>query len=266
MTPPVRAEALGRILHDAEELARAAYGRPIDVDWKGDGSPVTAVDRAIDALLHDALGALVPGAGWLSEESADDRSRLERELVWIVDPIDGTKQLVRRIPEIAISIALVRDGSPVAAAVANPIAGERGVWVEGSSPRFEGLTPREAPDDLDAAEAIVSRSESEEGELVGLGGLVGSTRAVGSVAYKLLRVASRADALTFSVRPKSEWDVCGGIALVLAAGGAFVRLDGRPVVFNQPDPSIPSGGVAGPPALARALADRLRAAGRAPIK
>ena len=259
MMRPLRAEALDEVLRGAEDLARSAFGRPIDVGLKGDGSPVTEADRAIDRFLHDALLAIVPDAGWLSEESADDRSRLARELVWIVDPIDGTKQLVRRIPEIAISIALVRRGQPAAAAVSNPIARERGVWVEGAAPRFDGLAPRKAPDDLDAADAIVSRSESEDGALAGLEGIVGATRAVGSVAYKLLRVASGADTLTYSVRPKSEWDVCGGVALVRAAGREFLRLDGLPVVFNQPDPSIPSGAVAGPEPLARSLAARLRA-------
>jgi myo-inositol-1(or 4)-monophosphatase len=115
---------------------------------------------------------------------------------------------------------------------------------------------------LDAAVAIVSRSEMESGDLAGCEGIVGSLRPLGSVAYKLLRIAAGADAVTFSVRPKSEWDVCAGAALVAAGGGVYLRLDGRPVLFNQPVPEIPSGAVAGPEALARALRDRLRARGR----
>jgi len=179
--------------------------------------------------------------------------RLTRELVWIVDPIDGTNQLVSGIPELAISIGLVAKGAVVAAAVANPMTGESGTWVVGNPPVFTGLTPRPAPSSLADVAAIVSRSESEAGDLTDLRNLVGSTRPVGSVAYKLLRVASGADTLTYSVLPKNEWDVCGGIGLLAAAGRAYLRLDGEPVVFNRPEPVIPSGAVAGPLRLAESL-------------
>jgi fructose-1,6-bisphosphatase/inositol monophosphatase family enzyme len=82
---------------------------------------------------------------------------------------------------------------------------------------------------------------------------------IGSVAYKLLRVAAGADALTFSLRSKSEWDVCGGVGLVRAAGRVYLRLDGEPLRFNQADTRIPSGAVAGPESLAKALRGRLNA-------
>jgi myo-inositol-1(or 4)-monophosphatase len=110
---------------------------------------------------------------------------------------------------------------------------------------------------LETAEAIVSRSEIEDGALAELTGLVGSTKAVGSVAYKLLRVAAGADALTYSLRPKFEWDVCGGVGLLLASGRVYLRLDGVPLRFNQADTLIPSGGVAGPEPLASALLRRI---------
>jgi myo-inositol-1(or 4)-monophosphatase len=113
------------------------------------------------------------------------------------------------------------------------------------------------PATLDAVEAIVSRTEHDAGDLDRLGMPTGSARPVGSVAYKLLRVAAGADVLTYSVRPKAEWDVCGGIGLVLAAGRVYLRLDGQPLAFNQPVPRIPSGGVAGPEPLAGALRQRL---------
>jgi myo-inositol-1(or 4)-monophosphatase len=256
---PLRVEALARVADAAAALAREAAAAPLGVSRKADGSPVTAVDAAVDAFLRRELGALLPGSGWLSEETADDRVRLGRELVWIVDPIDGTKQLVSGIPEVAISIGLVRSGRVVAAAVANPMTGESGTWVEGAPPAFVGLNAAPTPPSLEDAVAIVSRSETEDGGLEGLDGLVGATRAVGSVAYKLLRVAAAADALTFSLRPKSEWDVCGGVGLIEAAGLAYLRLDGAPLRFNQADTRIPSGAVAGPEILARLLRERLNA-------
>ena len=253
MIVPFGREALAEIADAAGALAREGASAPLDVLQKADGSPVTSVDAAVNAYLARELAALLPGSGWLSEETSDDHSRLGRDFVWIVDPIDGTKQLVSGIPEIAISIGLVASGGVVAAAVVNPMTGEGGSWVAGGPPAFAGLVARPVPRSLDDAAAIVSRTETEQGDLAGLSGLVGATRPVGSVAYKLLRVAAGADTLTYSVLPKHEWDVCGGVGLIEAAGCAYLRLDGDPVVFNQPDARILSGAVAGPRPLAEAL-------------
>lgn len=261
MSVPFERGALAAIAEAAASLAREGALAPLGVTRKDDGSPVTVVDAAVDAFLKRALTELLPGSGWLSEETVDDDGRLGCDFVWIVDPIDGTKQLLSGIPEIAVSIGLVSSGSVVAAAVVNPMTGESGTWVAGGPPVFTGLIPRPAPSSLAEVDAIVSRTESEAGDLTDFRKLVGTTRPVGSVAYKLLRVAGGADALTYSVLPKNEWDVCGGVGLLEAAGRAYLRLDGDPVVFNQPDPRILSGAVAGPRPLAesmrRALVQRL---------
>jgi myo-inositol-1(or 4)-monophosphatase len=254
---PFGLAALEAIASDAAALARRVASGPLDVARKADDSPVTAVDREVNALLEHELMALLPGSAWLSEESPDDPARLDAAYVWIVDPIDGTKQLVRGVPEVAISIGLVASEAVVAAAIVNPMTGERGAWVHGAPPVFHGFTRRAAPPSLETATAIVSRSETEDGELSGTERLVGATRAVGSVAYKLLRVAAGADTLTYSIRPKSEWDVCAGAGLVQAAGLTYLRLDGAPVRFNQADTRILSGTVAGPEPLASALRQRL---------
>jgi myo-inositol-1(or 4)-monophosphatase len=259
---PFQLDAFVKVAEAAAALARTAAAGPLEVAQKADQSPVTAVDRAVDAFLSRELTALAPGSAWLSEESADDLARLTAPLVWIVDPIDGTKQLVRGIPEVAISIGLVREHEVVAAAIVNPMTGERGAWVEGSPPEFCGLVKQPSPRSLAHTAAIVSRTETEAGDLVGFAGLVGATRPVGSVAYKLLRVAAGADALTYSVRPKSEWDICAGVGLVRAAGLVYVRLDGAPLLFNQRDTRIPSGAVAGPESLAIQLRERIN--GRRP--
>ena len=259
MRVPFRLEALAGVADAAAALAREGAAAPLAVIRKADGSPVTAVDDAVNAFLRRELTALLPGSGWLSEETADDRVRLGHELVWIVDPIDGTKQFVSGIPEVAISIGLVSSEEVVAAAVVNPMTGEGGTWVDGGPPAFAGLDARPIPFSLEEASAIVSRSETEDGELAGIEGLVGATRPVGSVAYKLLRVAAGADALTYSIRPKSEWDVCGGVGLLIASGRVYLRLDGAAVRFNQHDTRIPSGAVAGPESLARLLRERLNA-------
>ena len=252
-----RPEALIEVVRAAGAIVKRAATSPVIAEAKSDGTAVTATDRAVDDFLRGELARLVPGSGWLSEETADHPSRLRCERVWVVDPIDGTDQFVRGIDELAISVALVERGRIVAAAVSNPLRDEDGVWIDGLLPAFHGLEPRNVPATLDEVEAIVSRTEHDAGDLVRLGTPTGSARPVGSVAYKLLRVAAGADVLTYSVRPKAEWDVCGGIGLVLAAGRVYLRLDGHPLAFNQPVPRIPSGGVAGPEPLAGALCRRL---------
>jgi len=259
VTPPLSHAGLVEILDEAAALVRRTRLHPDAVRLKADGSPVTDLDREVDAFLRAELLRLTPEAGWLSEESPDDGSRRTAPFTWIVDPIDGTEELIAGRDEIAISAALVRDGSVIAAAVVNPLRGERGIFVEGAPPAFEGLAPAASVGALDAAEAIVSRTESARGDLRRLEGIVARTRAVGSVAYKLLRVAAGADHLTYSVRPKREWDVAGGIALVQGAGGSVVRLDGAPIRFNRDDTRIPSGHVAGPAALVMAAKDAILA-------
>ena len=258
---PVRETDLLQVLEEASAIVRDGRIDAGSIRLKGDGSPVTAIDREVDAFLRSRLTRLVPGSGWLSEETPDDGSRLREPFVWIVDPIDGTQELIAGRDEIAISIGLVHQGSVVAAAVANPLRREHGVWVEGKTATFEGLAARPVPVSLAAAHAIVSRTEWSRGDLRGLEGIFAETRPIGSVAYKLLRVASEADHLTYSVRPKQEWDVCGGVGLVLGAGRSYVRLDDARVAFNRADTRIPGGHVAGPPGLVveakKALLERI---------
>jgi myo-inositol-1(or 4)-monophosphatase len=257
MHSQVKAEDLRRVLEHAAGLVRAVKIDRLDVDVKGDGSPVTALDRQLDGYLKGALSELMPSAGWLSEETADDRQRLEREWVWVVDPLDGTRDFVKGRPECAISIGLVRDGRPVAGGVLNPVTGEGAVTDEAGRIESWGLSAQPPAASLDDAVAVVSRSEVRDGVIGPYAALVKELRPLGSVAYKLLRVAGGADHLTFSVVPKSEWDVCGGLALLEAAGLAYVRFDGRVQRFNQPDTKIACGAVAGPAPLVEAFMGRL---------
>jgi len=259
VTPPFSVSDLEGVAAAAARIAKSMATGPLETAEKLARSPVTAVDRAVDDFLAGALAALLPGSAWLSEESADDGRRLTAPFVWIVDPIDGTQQLVRGIPEIAISIGLAHRGAVVAAAIVNPMTDESGAWVDGSAPVFRNLARRPPPASCASAEAIVSRSEFEDGALERFSGVALRLRPVGSVAYKLLRVASGADAVTFSIRPKLEWDVCAGAGLLAAAGGAYLRLDGEDLVFSQADVRIPCGATAGPEPLATELRGRVNA-------
>lgn len=216
---------LPAVLTDAAELVRrlAPHDRG-RADVKADGSPVTRVDIEVDAFLKQELGGLMPEAGWLSEETVDDPAPFSCEWIWVVDPLDGTREFLQRVPACAVSIALVRYGTPVAAGVINPFTHEWDVIEPDRPPVFHGLTARPAPAALTESVATVSRTEMRDRVLESCRPFVCDLRPVGSAAYKLLRVVAGADHLTFSPRSKSEWDICAGVALLRAAGPDDARI------------------------------------------
>jgi myo-inositol-1(or 4)-monophosphatase len=205
------------------------------------------------------LGAR-PDDGWLSEERPDDGSRLARERVWIVDPIDGTRAFADGIPEFSISVALAVAGRPALGAVYNPASGElfeavrgRGAWLDGDPVRVS------AQGGLAGARLVSSRGELRGRrwpELIPEAGFA----TVGSLAYKLALVAcGRFDGL-ISLRRTWDWDVAAALLLVTEAGGRISLADGTPLRLNRPEP-YHAGLVAGAtPDLHGALVARLRAA------
>src|SRR5258705_9498073 len=125
MSTHSHAETLQRI-KSALEAARQVFTRftlgAIEAEYKAGHDPVTEADRAVDAVLREQL--LRQGEGWLSEESVDDPSRLEKARVWIVDPLDGTREFIAGIPEFCVSVAMVEEGVPVAGGICNPATNE----------------------------------------------------------------------------------------------------------------------------------------------
>src|SRR5450432_490554 len=114
-------ETLKRI-QSALESARQVFSRftlgAIEAEYKAGHDPVTEADRAVDAVLRQEL--LRDGEGWLSEESVDNPDRLDKQRVWIVDPLDGTREFVNGLPEFCVSIGFVENGKPVAGGIYNP--------------------------------------------------------------------------------------------------------------------------------------------------
>lgn len=250
MTSSDTKKTLERI-HSALEAGREVLNRftpgAIEAEYKAGHDPVTEADRAVDAVLKQHL--LRDGEGWLSEETIDDHSRLSKQRVWVVDPLDGTREFVQGIPEFCVSIAMVEDGVPIAGGICNPATNE---LILGS--RETGVTYNGKPvepsqrRDLHGALVLASRSEVKRGEWKQFESAEFNIRPMGSVAYKLgLVAAGRAD-LTFTLVPKNEWDVAAGAALVESAGGWTVKLDHSPLRCNQKNPLI-SGLLAGGPLL-----------------
>jgi myo-inositol-1(or 4)-monophosphatase len=227
------AQAAGTII---QEVSTSDY----KVESKGAAGPVTRADREADAVLHQRL-LNIADAGWLSEETADHPQRLAESRLWIVDPLDGTREFVGGLPEYSIAIALVDSGMPVLGVVHNPATGDT-FWAQRGNGAYRNgarLTVREG------RRLLASRSELRRGEFEPFAS-EWEIEPVGSIQYKLALVAAGEAAVTFSRGPKHEWDVCAGALIVAEAGGRVSDLFGNPLAYNQPFPKV-KGILAGAP-------------------
>lgn len=236
---------------EALERANAALQRftPGEVAsrFKLGDDPVTEADTTIDALLKQFLPQ--DGDGWLSEETEDDLSRLDCRRVWVVDPLDGTREFVTGIPEWCVSVGLVVDGEPVAGGLLNPATGETILGARGLGVTLNGQPARVSDrPSLAGATVLASRSEVKRGEWQGYREGLFEIRPTGSVAYKLGLVAAGLVDATWTLTPKHEWDVAAGVALVLAAGGAIVTGTPAETRFNRETPLL-TRLIAAPPGL-----------------
>jgi myo-inositol-1(or 4)-monophosphatase len=229
-----------------EIFARFTPGA-IDAEFKVGHDPVTEADRAIDTVLRQNL--LRDHEGWLSEESVDDLSRLEKDRVWVVDPLDGTREFVKGIPEFCVSIGYVVNGRPVVGGIHNPATQETFLGAIDCGVLFNGK-PAHASErsKLQGSSVLASRSEVKRGEWKKFENGPLQVTAMGSVAYKLARVAAGLADCTFTLTPKNEWDVTAGAALVMSAGGFVTTLDNTQFHANNKSPLI-SGLIAGGPHL-----------------
>ena len=246
-------ERVVEVLEQAAALARKHFAaepwasHTLDAD-----NPVTAADVEIAELLREQLRALAPDAAWRCEEHQDSEVQtMSGGDAWIVDPLDGTREFIRRIPEFGLSVALIRDGKPVLSAVTNPVTREAAYWSGSTGLDFRPAAALQTamPADVGAAVANVSRTEFNKGSLTPFADRLAAMKPLGSVAYKLLRIANGSEHLYFSVEPKSEWDICGGVGLIWAAGLEYRRFDGEPIRFGGENSRIRSGAVAGPKRL-----------------
>ena len=199
-------------------------------------NPLTEADLAADAALREGLMALLPDAGWLSEETADSPDRLERRVVWIVDPIDGTREYLEGVPQFALSVGLAVDGEVALAVLLNPARDDLFTAVAGGGTRRNGAPVRSSRlDDLEGAVLLASRSEARRGEFEPFVGRC-TVRTVGSTAYKLALLAAGEGDAYFTRTPRNEWDVAAGILLCREAGLIVTDLGGAPHTFNRPSP------------------------------
>lgn len=230
-------------LQRLEEAVRAAGAEALrlavdgfEIIKKPDQSPVTSADLAVNDILHTQLLSAFPRDGWLSEESPDDAGRLQKDRVWVVDPIDGTKAFIKRVPEFCISVALVEHGRPIVAAIYNPSTDELFSAILG-----EGLRLNRAPVERRHAGAgqlpviVLSQWERQIGRFTALDSTT-QHRPMLSIAWALtLMACGRIDAVA-TFEPENEWDVAAAVLLINEAGGTITDGSGQALTFNRPTP------------------------------
>ncbi len=223
------------LIREAGDIA-LGFARSGAKRWtKGDTSIVTEADLFIDKFLREKLTALDDSVGWLSEETADTPERLDRERVWIVDPIDGTRAFVEGVPVWVISIALVENGRPVFGMIFNPTKNEMFEAVAGGGAFLNGAPIAASPRALLAGAEIVGPRTMME-DLDGIGAEIARAPYVYALAYRMAGVAAgRVDAAVASTRSK-DWDIAAADLILQEAGGKLLELDGDLPRYNLPSP------------------------------
>lgn len=227
-------EQVTKITQNAAKIISGFYQNEYTVRDKGQDNPVTDADLQTNAFLEAELPKLLPVAAWLSEETKDNPVRLDKEWVWIIDPLDGTREFTKGIPEFVVSVGLVYKGRAHLGVMINPITSQIFSGVVGHGAFLNGKSITVSPHNkIDGAKLVCSRSEMEKGWFDEYQSLGVQPKAVGSVAYKFGLVAAGLADATFTPRPRSEWDIAAGVAIVEAAGGQCSDKTGQPYLFNQ---------------------------------
>jgi myo-inositol-1(or 4)-monophosphatase len=227
-----------RALQSANETVHQFVPGTFAVRDTGGPDVMTEVDRRVSDVLRAILP--LPGEGWLSEEDPDDRARLDCDIVWIVDPLDGTREFVDGIPEWCMSVGLVVQGVAVAGGICNPATNELFLGSADLGVTFNGKSVRaNEGTDMKGAVVLASRQEFKRGEWTRFERNSFTVRPMGSVAYKLALVAAGLADATWTLSPKHEWDVAGGVALVTASGGRAGFTDDSGLSFNRSDTLLP---------------------------
>jgi len=226
-----------RLANATAPLALAHFQGPEDWWEKSIGNPVSRADLDVDEYLRKALAIARPEDGWLSEETADTPARLTRPRVWIVDPIDGTRDFVKGRTGWAISIALIENGEPIVAALAAPARGQLFTAAKGQGAQLNGqplhiptssLTLR-LPMDETNLNASFWPAPWPNGTIV---------EKPNSLALRMAKLAANEADAWIEGRTINEWDVAASALIVTEAGGSVTDRHGQPLIFNKPDPII----------------------------
>lgn len=225
----------------AGEAILQVYGSEFAVDTKADSSPLTQADLAANRIIVDALHSRYPEAAILSEETRDDGMRRQNPLCFIVDPLDGTKEFVKRNGQFTVNIALARASKSVLGVVYAPVTDTVYVaWEGGGAHKGKGggaLSPIHVTDKTARLILVGSKSHSSEKESALQAAHAGSIAEVVSVGSSLkgCMVAEGSADLYYRFGPTCEWDTAAMQCVVEEAGGIFREMDGSEMRYNRAD-------------------------------
>ncbi len=240
------------LAREAAALVRRFSQQPVAVKYKAGGEPVTEADLAANTLIVGRLAQEFPDDAILSEELPDNGSRLGRPRVWMVDPIDGTRDFIRGQTGYVVMIGLCLDGRPALGAVAQPSTGTMWSGVVGQAAWRDHADGTRAPMRTSAlarppgVRIVVSQSRRSP-KIDAFRRALGVTdeMTVGSVGLKVALVSQgERDLYLYPGEQTKLWDTCGPEALLIAAGGRMSDMDGRPLDYSKADLNNRSGVVA----------------------
>ena len=249
--PNLDLASVATIAEEAARIAADRCGTGYKTWEKVPGHPVCDVDLEVDSFLRERLFALDPEAGWLSEETLDLSDRYERRRIWVVDPIDGTRDYLRGRPGWAVSVALVEDRVPVMGVLAAPQRGElwtaergRGSWRNGERLQVSRRT------ELAGARVPADQLPPEDRDLV-------PVARPNSIALRIGLVAAGEADLVATLRWGFEWDIAAAALIAREAGAAVTGALGQPLAFNTASGEA-FGVLASTPGIHAAAVERLR--------
>jgi len=230
------AARLAAAVRESGDLALSMFRTPIRNWTKGaTASPVSEADIAVDRLLRERLTAGAEDFAWLSEESADDASRLGARHVWIVDPIDGTRAYIAGLPDWAVSAALIEDGRPVAACLYAPALDEFFTARAGAGATLNGK-PIATTGGTSLQNLRIAGPKNLLERLTPLLPPFTTVPRVRSLALRLARLAQGECDVAFAGGNSHDWDLAAADLLVHEAGGALSPFTGGNVAYNEPVP------------------------------
>ena len=251
----VEAALLAAIVAATREAGALALKRSGEdyARWeKAPDSPVCDVDLEVDRLLAERLKAIDPEAGWLSEETADSADRLGRERIWVVDPIDGTRDFLRGRAGWCVSVALVEDGAPIVGVLDAPARGELWIAAKGEGATCNGV-PLKASDRsaLPGARVPADTLPKVAADLI-------AVPRANSIALRCAMAARAEIDLCASLRWGREWDIAAAVLIAEEAGAIVTDALGAPIRFNKARPEL-LGLLAAAPGIHPAAVARLAA-------
>jgi myo-inositol-1(or 4)-monophosphatase len=244
-------EEVSRIAAEAGRIAQGRCGGDFRRWEKVPGHPVCDIDLEVDAYLRKHLSALDPEAGWLSEETLDASDRIERRRLWVVDPIDGTRDYLRGRPGWAVSVALVEDRVPVIGVLAAPARGEHWTAELGKGARRNGERLKvSGRAELSGARVPADQLPAADADLV-------AVPKPNSIALRIALVAAGEADLVATLRWGFEWDIAAAALIASEAGATVSGALGQPLAFNTASGEA-FGVLVATPGIHAAAVERLR--------